>query len=48
MMWICKRCGKTMTTNSPSAKPTGGTCKKDNGKMQPHNWVKRQDYTEAY
>ncbi len=28
MYWICKRCGATMTTNSPSAKPTGGNCKK--------------------
>ena len=43
MRWECKRCGKTYTTNLPSAKPTGGTCKKDsNGKMQPHSWGKKQ------
>lgn len=28
MYWICKKCGATMTTNSPSTKPTGGICKK--------------------
>ena len=42
MDWICKNCGKTMTTNAPTAKPTGGNCQKDkNGKMKPHNWVKK-------
>jgi hypothetical protein len=41
MRWKCRNCGKTATTNSESAKPTGGNCKKDkNGKMKPHDWVK--------
>ena len=49
MNWICKHCGKTMTTNAPTAKPTGGTCYKDkNGKIKPHNWVKRQGYINIY
>ncbi len=43
MYWICKRCGATMTTNSLSAKPTGGNCKKEqNGKKVPHLWVPRK------
>lgn len=43
MNWICKKCGKTMTTNSPGAKPLGGYCQKDkNGKMKPHNWVSKK------
>ena len=38
-----------MTTNAPSAKPTGGNCQKDkNGKMKPPNWVKKQGSSNIY
>lgn len=42
MNWICSKCKKTVTTNSSSAKPTPAGCIKDNnGRPQPHNWIKR-------
>ena len=41
MRWKCKNCGKTAVTNSESAKPTNGICKKDkNGNVKQHVWVK--------
>ena len=41
MRWKCKNCGKTAVTNSESAKPTNGICKKDkNENVKQHVWVK--------
>lgn len=41
MRWICKNCGKTVVTNSESAKPSEKICKNDkNGKAKQHVWVK--------
>ncbi len=41
MHWICKRCGKTYTTNS--GKPTESGCVKDkNGKPQKHIWIEKK------